>query len=1095
MRHDMIEQAAEFSRKRQRRRRRRKLVTCLGAAVVFCTTYALILPAITMESGYICGMAEHEHDETCFAVVEHEQLSAALTCQPEAHVHTDVCFDEHGRVICGLSDRLLHRHDADCYFDGELICTLPEVTEHIHSEACFQQTQELTCTSEEEGHEHGEECYAVTSTLICPLEQIAVHDHTAACYGEDGTLTCGILSAAEHQHSEDCLTVTDDGVLTEQLLICDIQEHTHHETCLPDEEPTPDTQLAAEPLPLEEPTNSAPEPEPNAAETPPPDWLCGQEAHEHDGSCYSETGALVCGLDAHVHTEECLTGTGPTEDMRRAAEETFAEEIEVLAGAEEWTDEVRAAADELLEQLALAHRQSLLSDAAYQTLYQRVQTLLPAAQPLDPNEPVAEVAVGTNWMWLRDSGWFEEYSAYALEDTVSTFSNDGIAPQAVYDNVTELIDGETAKANDTSASGQNQVDSYGGMNSSSDGVSVSKTIAGTELENVFDITLQVQTPQKNVEIVHDPDMAVVIVMDISATMRDNFDGISRYGAAMDAAETFLDEFADSNTAGISKIGYVAFNTDAHQIFALQECSTTDKANSLKNTMRTQTGKIINADGYKVAHNRFTNIEAGLKMAQDMLNEASNKNKFIVFLSDGFPTTYIENGYNGYDPYDSTGRFYDHVLNLPCSSGTSYSDEAAIRARKMASSIKSSGIQIFSIGVDVGGQTIQKYIDTSVSLKTISVVDRTGTTYEIGDASSTEAYKAWLKDSIGSGYYYDSTNASGLMSAYQDIFKTIKETVMVGSKPDWVATDPLPPVSSNQNIKDLEFIGMYDKDGVLLGDELEGTYAVGGENTAAFNESKFDISWDLKNSGYILETTTDFTGAQINVITYELKYRVRLKNEAEGFVEDTTYKTNGTTTLQYRVVEKRDNSVLISDTKELEFPIPAVHGYLGELTFTKQDCFGHPLAGAQFSLAHDAKCSVCRGNKEQKDATQTWVELTEMVATSDGSGRVGFTGIPSGHSYTLTETVIPAGYADNGNHYTVTVAYDKVTVEVTDYKYDVIPNGWDYAAPLIVNNTSYELPETGGAGTHWMYAAGLLLMAAALLLIVPKKRGKGESVPL
>lgn len=132
MRHDMIEQAAQFSRKRQRRRRRRKLVTCLGAAVVFCTTYALILPAITMESGYICGMAEHEHDETCFAVVEHEQISAALTCQPEAHVHTDVCFDEHGRVICGLSDRLLHRHDADCYFDGELICTLPEVTEHIH---------------------------------------------------------------------------------------------------------------------------------------------------------------------------------------------------------------------------------------------------------------------------------------------------------------------------------------------------------------------------------------------------------------------------------------------------------------------------------------------------------------------------------------------------------------------------------------------------------------------------------------------------------------------------------------------------------------------------------------------------------------------------------------------------------------------------------------------------------------------------------------------------------------------------------------------------------------------------------------------------
>ena len=101
---------------------------------------------------------------------------------------------------------------------------------------------------------------------------------------------------------------------------------------------------------------------------------------------------------------------------------------------------------------------------------------------------------------------------------------------------------------------------------------VSKTIAGTELENVFDITLTVDTPTKISQFYTEPDMAVVIVMDISNTMNSEFGGDknTRYTAAMKAAEDFLDKFAE-NSNGISKIGYVAFNTDAHMIFDLKSC--------------------------------------------------------------------------------------------------------------------------------------------------------------------------------------------------------------------------------------------------------------------------------------------------------------------------------------------------------------------------------------------------------------------------------------------------------------------------------------------------------------------------------------------
>ena len=95
------------------------------------------------------------------------------------------------------------------------------------------------------------------------------------------------------------------------------------------------------------------------------------------------------------------------------------------------------------------------------------------------------------------------------------------------------------------------------------------------------------------------------------------------------------------------------------------------------------------------------------------------------------------------------------------------------------------------------------------------------------------------------------------------------------------------------------------------------------------------------------------------------------------------------------------------------------------------------------------------------------------AVSAEDGKVSFTGIPSGHTYTLAETKVPSGYAATGNRYTVVVAYDNTSVSV----YDVSGKkaAWD---GVIVNNTYYELPSTGGGGTKWFTVGGLALMTAA-----------------
>ena len=137
------------------KKRRRVLVRFLACLVVFCTTYALILPAITLEKQANCGMEEH--------------------------IHTDSCYTT------------------------ELTCPLAEGEGHTHTEDCYKTTMELTCPLEErEGHTHTEECYTPVTELTCGCEESEKHFHTESCY--ERTLTCG---KEEHTHTTACYSNPD----------------------------------------------------------------------------------------------------------------------------------------------------------------------------------------------------------------------------------------------------------------------------------------------------------------------------------------------------------------------------------------------------------------------------------------------------------------------------------------------------------------------------------------------------------------------------------------------------------------------------------------------------------------------------------------------------------------------------------------------------------------------------------------------------------------------------------------------------------------------------------------------------------------------
>lgn len=174
-----ISQKAEsFRKNRIRRHAWQRVVFGAACVVVFCTVYALILPAITMEEEVFCGIEEHTHTEECYQ----QNLICTLEEGVELHIHDESCYEVRSTLTCPLPEEEGHTHTEACY-DPEnpevLTCTLEQTPGHSHTEECYQEESVLICTLEEgvEPHTHTEECYE--SMLVCEQEE---HTHSLLCY-------------------------------------------------------------------------------------------------------------------------------------------------------------------------------------------------------------------------------------------------------------------------------------------------------------------------------------------------------------------------------------------------------------------------------------------------------------------------------------------------------------------------------------------------------------------------------------------------------------------------------------------------------------------------------------------------------------------------------------------------------------------------------------------------------------------------------------------------------------------------------------------------------------------------------------------------
>ncbi len=330
------ERTERYVKAHARRNAWRKLVTVLSCIVVFCTTYALILPAITMTGDTFCGKTEHVHGGTCYD-------NYVLSCgqeESQGHTHSDECFDENGQLVCSLPETPGHTHTEACY-TGNLIC---QKEEHTHTLSCYADPDAdvedaavwertlpaLTGNWAEDVAAIARSQMGYTQSLhnyqVAEDGTVLFYSRYGQWYGEPyGKWDALFVSFCLHYanvpetafpQSADCAAwveaLRDQGLYSVawtpksgDLIFFDdtvgVVVDCSGETVTV---MFGETAVSALTLSLSDPEiqgyGTLPE------NTPPREPKCGKEEHVHTEDCFDETGAPVCGKEEHTHTEDCF---------------------------------------------------------------------------------------------------------------------------------------------------------------------------------------------------------------------------------------------------------------------------------------------------------------------------------------------------------------------------------------------------------------------------------------------------------------------------------------------------------------------------------------------------------------------------------------------------------------------------------------------------------------------------------------------------------------------------------------------------------------------------------------------------------------------
>ena len=323
----------------EKRRRWRGAVSVLACVVVFCTTYALILPAITLSAEPKCGLEEHTHTEDCYETrlvcgqeeaPETDPAGSQEAAEP-AHVHTDACYE---RVL--TCEKTEHTHTDACYAD-------PAAAEDPKD----WEPQDLTGDWNRDTL-----AIALAQESYCPSEDYFTVDDTGEHIGYTrygdwrgdpfgewnlsfAAFCLHFAGAAEEAFpveaaAETWLAALDArelyqplaGAIPGDLIFLDsdgdgaadrVGIFTGWQDVETETSAQPERRFAVMEGDLDGEAAQAlydPEDAVLLGRASPDEaadawYLCGEKAHIHGDDCYDETGALTCGKTEHIHGEDC----------------------------------------------------------------------------------------------------------------------------------------------------------------------------------------------------------------------------------------------------------------------------------------------------------------------------------------------------------------------------------------------------------------------------------------------------------------------------------------------------------------------------------------------------------------------------------------------------------------------------------------------------------------------------------------------------------------------------------------------------------------------------------------------------------------------
>ena len=253
----------------------------------------------------------------------------------------------------------------------------------------------------------------------------------------------------------------------------------------------------------------------------------------------------------------------------------------------------------------------------------------------------------------------------------------------------------------------------------------------------------------------------------------------------------------------------------------------------------------------------------------------------------------------------------------------------------------------------------------------------------------------------------------------------------------------------------------------------------------------------------LTVTDDYTvsvSGQVITVTFTKAY-------LDTITEDTSIVINYTAILNTNAVvgeggNKNEAKLTWGNNPDVNYSVDDAKVYTAKITVVKNDGNSAGLAGAEFVLknasgkyykynasavaATDAQGTEGEDGYVPATAAQPagviWVDSVDdaTVFTSGGDdGKLNgeFTGLTNG-SYTLEEIKAPDGYNE--------IAPDDASLQfaITDSDYSDTNL---IQSTTVINNAGTVLPSTGGIGTTIFYVVGSVLVIAAGVLLVTKKR--------